>query len=120
MLPFSEQLQEATILKRFLDEFEKNPKRTIGALIAVVCLTGAGAKAVLGDPSPPFKNLSELPSSEPKTTPEGVLERLPEPKSAEEALTHTLSRNEHGTEWYWRRFVRDQMMQNSPSAILLY
>jgi hypothetical protein len=94
MLPFFEQLQEATILKRFLDEFEKNPRRTIGALVIVVCLAGAGATVAFGEPSPPPRPLSELPSTEPKISPDGTLERLPEPRAAEAALSHTLAQNE--------------------------
>lgn len=93
MLPFFEHLQEATVVKRFLDELEKNPRRTLGVLAVVLCLTGAGVKAV-GERSAPPGALAELPTVPAQFAPDGTLEKLPEAKAAEEVLAQTLSRNE--------------------------
>ena len=91
MSEFIDILSEATVVKKFLDELEKNPRRTLMAVAAVLLLTGAGIRAALatGSPNAPLI-LSELPSEPAKYSPDGKLLRLPEPRLANEALGRTL------------------------------
>ena len=96
MLPLFEHLQEAVALKRFLDEFEKNPRRTSLALAAVCLIAVGGAhaayQAASSNASPP-PVLSTLPSEPPRLTSDGALESLPYPAAAEAALQATLAAN---------------------------
>ena len=84
-------LQQATILKRFLDELERSPKRTLGALAAVVLLTGAGATAAYRSGTTKQRPLSDLPTVPAVQTQEGKFIALPQPVAAEAALQATLS-----------------------------
>lgn len=96
MLPLFDHLQEAVALKRFLDEFEKNPKRTVMALAAVLLIAGGGAhaayQAASRSPSA-VPALSTLPGEPPRLASDGTLESLPYPAAAEAALQTTLAEN---------------------------
>lgn len=86
-----DQLQQATILKRFLDELEKNPKRTLGALAAVLLLTGAGVNATYRSGPAVNRPLSELPPVPATQEKNGTFNSLPQPKVAEAVLVSTLT-----------------------------
>lgn len=90
-----ELLRDATAVKKFLDELEKNPGRTLLAVAAVLLLTGAGVQAVMAsvNPSPNPTRLSELPTDPARFAPDGTLLALPEPRQANDALELTLAQN---------------------------
>lgn len=87
-------LQQATILKRFLDELEKNPKRTLGALAAVMLLTGAGVSAAYRSGTTVNRPLSELTVVPATQEQNGTFKSLPLAKEAEAALVSTLTSEE--------------------------
>lgn len=96
MLPLFEHLQEAIALKRFLDELEKHPKRTLLALGISLLLAGTLANAAYqaASPStPPATTLSQQPASPATPNTDGTLPALPYPAAAEAALQGTLADN---------------------------
>lgn len=90
MSTFFEFLHDATILKKFIDELEKNPKRTLGALAVVVLLTGAGITTAFTKSGGGSTRLSERPKSPPTMNPDGTYENLPQAVEAEKQLQATL------------------------------
>lgn len=91
MLPFIEHLQEATIVKKFLDELQKNPSRTLFALAAVLLLTGAGVMAAYRTTTGTRPPLSQLPTEPARQGPGGKYDALPQAKEAERELAATLN-----------------------------
>jgi hypothetical protein len=89
VLTIFDHIQEATVLKRFLDELEKNPKRALGSLAAVLLLTGFGAAAAFREPRAPPTPLTKMAVEPARIGPNGLIQALPQPLQANRHMTAT-------------------------------
>ncbi|MEQ1512351.1 MAG: hypothetical protein ABL934_06675 [Lysobacteraceae bacterium] len=98
MTPFFDWLQQATIIKRALDEYEKNPQRMLFAMVlALLCAAGAGG-AAYKHAEPPPNPVDSVSVGPPVFDSNGMITALPQSADAERRLVETLRKNEADNE----------------------
>ncbi len=98
MTPFFEWLQQATIIKRALDEYEKNPQRMLFAMMLALLCSAGGGVAAYKHAEPAQNTVDSVPVEPPVFDSNGMITALPQSTGAEKRLIETLRKNEADNE----------------------